>query len=351
MDDQSAQVEIGEGWLSGLEPEMSIGEAAHLVLERRFAGVERMIDRVRGDGPVAERAVHKLRVSTRRAGAGLVLFGDHLSKERSRRVRRVLKRVRRAAGGARECDVFVRQFAARMDGDDPQQVRAAAYLVGWLSSERRVAAASLRAELGADGRSLRKRCAALLKSMESAGSERGERAPSLGMVARVALVPLVDAVRRSEGDDLTEMIHVHELRIALKRLRYAVEVLQSCAVDRSGLEACYGRIAALQDRLGLMNDLAEQLRLLEDRFLRPDVPGHPGLTAVLGGSLERLRDAVASELLASHESFLEWWREGAGRAVAGELLECFGYPDPAAPGTMLDGRRAPGGYPERAIQP
>lgn len=348
MDDQSAQVEIGEGWLSGLEPEMSIVEAAHLVLERRFAGVERMIDRVRGEEPVAERAVHKLRVSTRRAGAGLALFGDHLSKERSRRVRRVLKRVRRAAGGARECDVFARQFSARMDGDDPQQVRAAAYLVGWLSSERRVAAALLRAELGADERSLRKRCTALLESMESAGSER---APSLGMVARAALVPLVDAVRRSEGDDLTEMIHVHELRIALKRLRYAVEVLQSCAVDRTGMEACYERIAALQDRLGLMNDLAEQLRLLEDRFLRPDVPGHPGLTAVLVGSLERLRDAVASELLASHESFLGWWREGAGRAVTGELLEYFGYPDPAAPGTMRDGRRLPGGDPARAIQP
>jgi adenylate cyclase len=94
---------------------------------------------------------------------------------------------------------------------------------------------------------------------------------------------------------------LHALRIGIKRLRYALEFFAPLLRQKS-LPALLKHLAALQDTLGQLNDLANAGRLLMDCAggdprLREAVtliggwhgPRHVGLLAGIRPNLQRLR--------------------------------------------------------------
>ena len=99
-------------WIPDLSPEMPVVDAARTVLAARF-GVVRHYLPLAAESPFDNpEYVHQLRVGTRRAGAALRVFADCLPKKPQRAAKKSLRAIRRAAGGARDWDVFLDNLAA-----------------------------------------------------------------------------------------------------------------------------------------------------------------------------------------------------------------------------------------------
>src|SRR5436190_20655542 len=94
-------------WIAGLSPEMPVAEAAQVVLSARFEVVRHFLPLAVEKPHDDPEYVHQLRVGTRRAGAALRVFADCLPRKALRAVKRHLRTIRRAAGDARDWDVFL----------------------------------------------------------------------------------------------------------------------------------------------------------------------------------------------------------------------------------------------------
>src|SRR5262245_53297140 len=94
-------------WIEGLEPGMAVADATRRVLAERFEIVCRYLPLAMHQPDADSEHVHRLRVGTRRAGAALRIFRAWLPDRARRRARRALRDLRRAAGDARDWDVFL----------------------------------------------------------------------------------------------------------------------------------------------------------------------------------------------------------------------------------------------------
>src|SRR5207248_2386197 len=96
--------------------------------------------------------VHQLRVGTRRAAAALRVFADALPHKLLKGTRRTLRRIRRAAGDARDWDVFLSALPAAKPLAAAAAGPALDFLVGYAVGERTAAQqrlAGVRDTLGA----------------------------------------------------------------------------------------------------------------------------------------------------------------------------------------------------------
>src|SRR5262249_28190395 len=80
--------------------------------------------------------VHQLRVGTRRAGAAVETFADCLPPKVYRKVRRKLRRIRRAAGAARDWDVFQLDLAEREHHQPEKHRHGLDLLLGYAHGQR-----------------------------------------------------------------------------------------------------------------------------------------------------------------------------------------------------------------------
>src|ERR1700724_2804960 len=94
-------------WLPELVVDTRLETATRRTLGRRFQVVHRYLTLAVNDSAQDTEYVHQLRVGTRRAGAALRLFAVCLPEKVHRKARRFLRRIRRAAGAARDWDVFL----------------------------------------------------------------------------------------------------------------------------------------------------------------------------------------------------------------------------------------------------
>src|SRR5262245_42951131 len=99
---------MAEGkWLQGLRPDMHQAHAAREVLTARLEVVRHYLPRARTESEQDSEHVHQLRVATRRADAALRIFRSCLAGRTYRAARGRLRAIRRAAGAARDWDVFL----------------------------------------------------------------------------------------------------------------------------------------------------------------------------------------------------------------------------------------------------
>jgi len=250
------------------------------------------------------KAVHRLRIATRRADAGLRLFEPLLPPRRTERLRRRIRKLRRAAGQVRDVDVLLSRLcgAPAADGD-----------VLPLLSELR------------DCRSKREN--QLLQRIQSHGSRRIRR-QSRKVVARIRwrdgdsqqnangdgvlfLRPVLDEFRAAARADLTDGAGLHQFRKCAKRLRYSVELLIP-ATERSSLHPVQAGLEALQDRLGGINDHAAACTLLRDTACGGE---DPHVVAAAESQLVGEQAAFDQE----RDRFLQWWRAGGAESLLSQL--------------------------------
>lgn len=214
--------------------------------------------------------IHQMRVATRRLRAALRLFGPLLPEGFADQLLSSLRALLAMLGAARDYDVLLAEIAAPVLRALPDEPRLAA-LVGIITERgfavRREAVQMLRSPHY--GKVVLKTLATLhgLEAKVGAGGTAAE-APveplslldfSTTHLRRLRKKTLALAAQARVDDPAS----LHALRIGIKRLRYALEFFAPLAAAKP-MQKLLSHLAALQDTLGQINDLANAGAVLMD---------------------------------------------------------------------------------------
>ncbi len=217
--------------------------------------------------------VHQMRVGVRRLRAGLWVFSDMLRCTQTAAIRRDLKWLAGKLGPVRDLDVFLTTRVKLLDAADPP-IPGLGDLIGELDYRRAVAAEAAKAAIA----SARYRLMILnilewiedgtwLKLRPSLRKQRIKPFAAELFVRRMA-----KAKKRARDISELSVYDRHELRIALKKLRYAIYFFENLFQGHARRKAIADHkdcLAKLQDSLGALNDIAVHQRMI--RRLSNDV--------------------------------------------------------------------------------
>jgi CHAD domain-containing protein len=292
-------------WLSDVSPADRAVDVAARSLRSRLDAVRAYFRRSVKD-PDEPENFHQLRVWTRRAESALSLYEDLLPPRQLKRLRKTLRQVRRAAGRVRDCDVFAKRIVGK--GEEwPKKLR----------KERKRAHQKLVAlydRLGRDRR-LRRQVEKLIDRLRARNADRTERFADR---AQTAIRPLVEAFFEASPASASDADALHKFRLAGKDLRYAMESLAP-AFAPPFRDELYPALASLQERLGVLNDLASTQERLRERI---DESGDPARLS----DLRRRLAATGEELVRAREEFEKSWTPATRDALRARFTELCGGP-------------------------
>jgi CHAD domain-containing protein len=241
--------------------------------QRRLDAFSQELDGVeRGD----EKALHRARVASRRLRELLpVLKLDYGVR---RRLVRRLRKVTRQLGTVRELDVMLRLIGEL--AEDGRYPRRALRELGARAAQartkarRRLAVKLPKAKLERLARKLERAA----EDLESGAPAQGRRRDTLHRKRGVVWALEARLVRRAgraraaiEGGGAAYAPgHLHDVRIAVKKLRYAAEVVGEATGKR--IAADLAALATAQDVLGRLHDLEVLLALARDAQARLSPP-------------------------------------------------------------------------------
>lgn len=222
-------------------PEPAPNKAAEL-LDQLTLQVERT---VRASGHAQ---VHHLRVAIRRFRQALTVFEEGAGLPGIRSIHRKLKKTMALAGAVRDCDITVKLV---------RQVNAPASLLAKLQRRREQARRVLVSALcqWRDGK------LGLKWRITLAGLSGGAPARQVLLKATRRLFKRARKIKRSTKA-------MHRLRIAAKKLRYTMEVAGDA--ERTRLH----QIKKLQKYLGIINDYAAALRIMDEEAAAKRISTH-----------------------------------------------------------------------------
>src|SRR5262249_17813410 len=237
-------------WIDDLTATTPLADAARRVLTVRLEVVRDYLPLALHQPDKDPEHVHQLRVGTRRSRAALDIFAVCLPAKVYQTVKKRLRGLRRAAGDARDWDVFLAELTERERGSRPPHRPGLDFLIGYAVAQR-LSAQGLLEKASKDypfsfDRFLAETVAAVHKPHPT-----GLR--TLVDLARPQLNDLLQELDRAAAQNLDDYEHLHQVRIIGKRLRYAMEVFAPCfaAPFRDTL---YPAVEAMQEILGNAND-------------------------------------------------------------------------------------------------
>ena len=248
-------------------------------------------------------AVHQLRVAARRLRVTLPLVALRGEGRRVRQARGDLRDLTRAAAVGRDLDVMLEALTALL-GDSGRKTGPGRVLLGHLRraqrrSRRRLADALLDQDLTRLRRDLRsvqaRRAAGEAVCLERAlGAARAEAAELRGRLELQA------------GYDARAL---HELRIGMRRLRYATEVVEAV---RGRASQAPRLLRDQQQQLGRLHDLWMLAGWLEGQARRAERAGHAELA-------QEARERAAGARQQSERTWREWLEADPATALARAL--------------------------------
>lgn len=228
---------------------------------------------LKGEDP---EGIHQMRVALRRLRSALALFRPLVPEEQYAWLVCEVKWLGGHLGPARDWDVFLTELLAPVhEGFERANGHGAPLLGDIATLEAAARARRDRAYDGAREAILSKRYTELQLRLGVWQEEKGWRAqPVSEQSARLfePVVQLADELlakrhkrARKAGQGFAELSveDRHQLRIALKKLRYAAEFFRSLYDDKPARRYIQ-QLAAFQDALGHLNDVATATRLLHD---------------------------------------------------------------------------------------
>jgi CHAD domain-containing protein/uncharacterized protein Yka (UPF0111/DUF47 family) len=326
-----------EKWVEGVSPRAGTRDVAVQTLRGRLAAVLRYLPQAAERAGEDAEYVHQLRVWTRRAVAALRLYEDWLPRRRLGWIQKQLKRVRRGANDARDCDVLIRRLEKKHPGHGARR---------WLETvraereEAQKAIAAVHDRLR-HGHRFARRVDQLLQRVRSHGrGKAGAAPPRFGDWARERLRPVVEQFFGAVPADRADEAALHRFRIRGKELRYAMELLAG-AFPEPFRTMLYPAVEAMQDRLGEINDLATaKARLHQEIEAAGDSPE--------AACWRRLLPNEQDQLDRARQQFWEWCtppklqelRDGFEAMLAGPDRSGSVGDDPPS-GTPSDGESPP----------
>jgi CHAD domain-containing protein len=249
-------------------------------------------------------AVHRLRVATRRTIAAVDAFRELIPHRQRAWFTKRLRRLRRAAGAARDLDVLGERLARHPDAERSAGNAARRRLVAMLSRQR----AGSRTPIHEARDRLR------------AGDWQGHVDRLVDAVARAPHgdETFEDFARRRFRRLVSRFFHrvdrrlhgadeIHELRIEGKKLRYALEIFAPVFPDRV-TRKCMTALERLQEQLGEFTDHAAAADRLR-RWARQDGV-EADRTAIIA-----LRQAESADADLARRRFEKWWSPSRRRAL------------------------------------
>jgi CHAD domain-containing protein len=240
-------------------------------------------------------AVHRARVSSRRLREVLPALREALPAGVADHARSEVRRLTRALGGVRELDVALALFAEMaVRHDVPPAAEAAVRRA--LAADRAGAVRRLRTTMT---RSRLARLDTALERAAEAASATQVSGASAVAIAQARVARRAARVRRAldRAGALYLPERLHRVRIAVKQLRYAVEVLSEAQHRRA--TAPIAELRAIQDRLGHAHDLhvlAERVRDVQAAVVRR--------SRDTASALGRLADALDNTCRTEHAAFM-----------------------------------------------
>jgi len=325
-------------WITELTADTPLADAARRVLSVRLAVVHHFLPLAMRQADEDIEYVHQLRVATRRAGAALEIFSSCLPERELKKAKKSLRGVRRAAGEARDWDVFLdglpggKWHSARL-------LPVRDLLLGYALS-RRVAAQELLADASPNYPFAFER----FQAETVAAVHKPKADPEIRTLAELAqpmIARLLQELHEAAAGDLNDYDHLHQVRIIGKRLRYAMEVFVDCFAP-AFKEELYPAVEQMQELLGDANDshvAHQRLTLVGERLqaLRP----HDWRR--YRGGLENLCRYHEQKLIEKRREFIAWWQrwqETGGEETFRTLLKPIVYErddsDPELPTAIND---------------
>ncbi len=193
--------------------------------------------------------LHQLRVASRRLRASIELFSGVIYAGQLKVYRRDIPWISGLAGAVRECDVTSALLKNRAAKIDPELAESIAPLIEELEARRKSGHAALYEMLAS------KRFRNLTAKMSQPAIKKigGDR--TLGAAA-AQLVRLIARSAMRFGSELGNQAPAaafHKLRVRIKRLRYALEMLKSLGGKRH--RRAIARLEELQEALGMYHDV------------------------------------------------------------------------------------------------
>jgi CHAD domain-containing protein len=291
-------------WIAELDSRTPLADAARRVLTVRLEVVHDHLPLALHKWKDDPEYVHQLRVGTRRAGAALDIFGLCLPRKAFKRIRGQLKAIRRAAGQARDWDVFGQALIQRERHVPAAQKPGLDFVFGLCVAQRTMAQAALEG-VGENAPFDFERLIA--EALAGVAQPDGKRQPRrLGELARPWLAKRLDELRVATSEKLDNYERLHEVRILGKRLRYGMEVFADC-FKSDFKDRYYPMVEQMQEILGHANDshVASQ-RLTALRELVRD--SQPLMWNKLRAGIDGLVRYHQHRLAEQRRHFLSWWK-------------------------------------------
>jgi CHAD domain-containing protein len=297
-----------EKWLHTATPKAPSDEIARSALAERLLAIAHYLKKAVG-GKGEREAVHQLRVWTRRAGAALDLFEPGVAKKDAQRMGKTLHKLRSAAGDVRDCDVLKDRVKA-LDREPPKARRSLKKCRQ--KAERRLM--RLRRKLR-NGDRFDLEIEQLLSRIAWPKRHSSRLTPEFATLCRRQLAPLATDFFRLTRLDLNDFKNLHHMRIAGKRLRYALELAVAVIPARIHRQL-YVALNELQDRAGgVCDQRAFLVSVQEWQDEAKKKKSRERLAALQSGERRRYE--------AEHRKFLRWWSEPRRRKFVNLWKKAF----------------------------
>jgi CHAD domain-containing protein len=307
-------------WIEGLTPTTPVDDAARRSLGPRLSAVAQALPLAAHMAEHDIEHVHRLRVSTRRAAAALKLYRPFLAKKHARWMKKRLRKIRRAAGDARDLDVMADRIA-RDYGESAQPI------IDLIVRDRAEVQPVIQkiAELCRVEDRLVRKSSKLLDSTRNTPTKQDEDQPTTFQTwARPQLAHLAQDFLAGMPDESSNVAELHQFRIRAKHLRYAIELVAP-AFDSELRETLYPIVEEVQERLGRVQDHVAALDRCERWRAELESDGSASLR-------ETIREFAEAERRAMREAiadFHAWWSEERAAQVR-QLIDSATESEPAA---------------------
>jgi CHAD domain-containing protein len=282
-------------WIES-QPDDSVPRIGRRALSARLQRVCHYLNLAVREPATETENVHQLRVFSRRAAAALEIFEDWLPPRRGQWVAKQVKKIRKAAGEARDLDVLMMRWAPSTSQLPAAQAELLLEHARYLRHEAQRPIYKIRKKL-VRKRFARRAVKFLKRLHHRAGDEPcGER---FACMARMALNERVVPFLAAADGELNDFAALHAFRIQGKQVRYAMEIFAG-AFDANFRDEVYPLVAALQEMLGAIND-----HVTADAYLAEWQTENE--SAPLQDAIETGRRFEQDALALARKEFLAWW--------------------------------------------
>lgn len=285
--------------------------------------------------------VHRARVASRRLRSALGVFPDCFAPKKVKAWRKAIRELTQGLGDARDKDVQIAFVVDRLDhlADQAWRPGIQGLLVYLVRQRDTMQPAVLRALDGLQKGRVLDKMMTKTKQMSKGLEERGVTVVSEEVLAHAErqILAGVDGLLALESSltDPQDVGQHHALRIAAKRLRYAVEICRPAYGGR--MDEILSAIKQAQTLLGAIHDCDVWVEYLDDylesqqkRIIR--LYGHSGPLERLRVGIDGLRSDRQAERARLFEELVAYWHDLSEHGFWDALVELVRLrAEPASP--------------------